>query len=137
MAVTTTTTVPVRQSAVSPTLVLVAGWLVPGLGHVLVKKPIRAALLFVSIVSMFFLGMMMHGKVYSATNGDMLDLLGFVGEMGSPLLYVIAHAASMGGQVLTDTISDYGSKFAVVAGLLNVMAAVDAQSLANGRKESL
>ncbi|WP_047489125.1 DUF6677 family protein [Terriglobus sp. TAA 43] len=137
MAVTQTTSVPVRQSAVSPTLVLLAGWLVPGLGHVLVKKPIRAALLFVSIVSMFFLGMMMHGKVYSATNGDVLDLLGFVGQMGSPLLYVIAHAGSLGGQALTDTVSDYGSKFAVVAGLLNVMAAVDAQSLANGRKESL
>ncbi|SDF45403.1 DUF6677 family protein [Terriglobus roseus] len=137
MAVTQTTNVPVRQSAVSPTLVLLAGWLVPGLGHVLVKKPIRAALLFVSIVSMFFLGMMMHGKVYSATNGDVLDLLGFVGQMGSPLLYVIAHAASLGGQALTDTVSDYGSKFAVVAGLLNVMAAVDAQSLANGRKEGL
>jgi len=137
MAVTQTTSVPVRQSAVSPTLVLLAGWLVPGLGHVLVKKPIRAALLFVSIVSMFFLGMMMHGKIYSATNGDVLDLLGFVGQMGSPLLYVIAHATSLGGQALTDTVSDYGSKFAVVAGLLNVMAAVDAQSLANGRKEGL
>jgi len=134
MAVTQTSTVPARQNTVSPTLVLVAGWLVPGLGHVLMRKPIRAALLFVSILSMFFLGMMMHGKVYSATNGDMLDLLGFVGEMGSPLLYVIAHAAGIGAQVLTDTISDYGSKFAVVAGLLNVMAAVDAQSLANGRK---
>ena len=137
MAVTTTSTVPVRQSAVSPLLVLVAGWLVPGLGHVLVRKPIRAALLFVSIVSMFCIGMMMHGKVYSATNGDMLDLLGFVGQMGSPLLYVIAHGIGLGAQVLTDTVSDYGSKFAVVAGLLNVMAAVDAQSLANGRKAGL
>lgn len=137
MAVTTTSTVPVRQSTVSPVLVLVAGWLVPGLGHVLVRKPIRAALLFVSVVSMFALGMMMHGKVYSATNGDMLDLLGFVGQMGSPLLYVIAHGLGIGGQVLTDTVSDYGSKFAVVAGLMNVMAAVDAQSLANGRKAGL
>ena len=96
----------------------------------LLKKPIRAALLFVSIVAL-------HGKVYSATNGDMLDLLGFVGQMGSPLLYVIAHAANMGGAMLSDTLSDYGSKFAVVAGLLNVMAAVDAQSLANGRKAGL
>ena len=39
--------------------------------------------------------------------------------------------------MLTDTLSDYGTKFIVVAGLLNVMAAVDAQSLANGRKAGL
>jgi hypothetical protein len=137
MAATETTVVPVRHSTHSPTLILIAGWIVPGLGHLLLKKPIRAALLFVSVASMFFIGMALHGKVYSATNGDMLDLLGFVGEMGSPLLYVIAHAAGIGGTVLTDTLSDYGSKFAVVAGLLNVMAAVDAQSLANGRKAGL
>ena len=137
MAATQTTVVPAKQGAISPVLVLVAGWLVPGLGHLLLKKPIRAALLFVSIVAMFFIGLAMHGKVYSATNGDMLDLLGFVGQMGAPLLYVIAHAAGLGSAVLVDTISDYGSKFAVVAGLLNVMAAVDAQSLANGRKAGL
>ena len=103
----------------------------------MLKKPIRAALLFVSIVTMFLIGMGLHGKLYAATNGDMLDLLGFVGQMGSPLLYVLAHAIGAGGTMLSDTLSDYGSKFAVVAGLLNVMAAVDAQSLANGRKAGL
>ena len=137
MAAIQTTVVPVRQSTLSPTLVLLAGWLVPGLGHLLLKKPIRAALLFVSIVAMFVIGMGLHGKLYVANNGDMLDLLGFVGQMGSPLLYVLAHVAGAGAAVLSDTLSDYGSKFAVVAGLLNVMAAVDAQSLANGRKAGL
>lgn len=136
MAVTQTTVVPVRRSTLSPTLVLLAGWLVPGLGHLLLKKPIRAALLFVSVVAMFVIGMALHGKLYS-TGGDMLDLLGFAGQMGSPLLWAAAHAAGVGATQLSDTVSDYGSKFAVVAGLLNVMAAVDAQSLANGRKAGL
>ncbi len=137
MAATQTTVVPVRRSTLSPVLVLLAGWVVPGLGHLLLKKPIRAVLLFVSVVAMFVIGMSLHGKVYSATNGDMLDLLGFVGQMGAPLLYLIAHTTGAGAAALTDTLSDYGSKFAVVAGLLNVMAAVDAQSLANGRKAGL
>ena len=137
MSATETTVVPVRRSTLSPTLVLLAGWLVPGLGHLLLKKPIRAALLFVSIVAMFAIGMGLHGKLYAVGNGDMLDLLGFVGQMGSPLLYAAAHAIGAGSAQLSDTLSDYGSKFAVVAGLLNVMAAVDAQSLANGRKAGL
>jgi len=36
-----------------------------------------------------------------------------------------------------DTLADYGTKFLIVAGLLNIIAAVDAHSLANGRKASL
>jgi len=129
--------VPVKRSAVSPELVLLAGWLVPGLGHVLVRKPVRALLLFVSIVAMFAIGLSMHGKVYSPATGDPLDLLGFVGDAGAIGLWVVAKLSDMGATMLSTAFSDYGSKFIVVAGLLNVMAAVDAQSLANGRKAGL
>jgi hypothetical protein len=38
---------------------------------------------------------------------------------------------------VVNTLGDYGTKFLVVAGLLNIIAAVDAHSLANGRKDSL
>ncbi len=129
--------VPVRRSAISPGLVLLAGWAVPGLGHLLVRKPIRALLLFVSIVAMFSIGVSMHGKVYTPTTGDPLDILGFVGDAGAIGLWAIAKLGDFGATQLSSAISDYGSKFIVVAGLLNVMAAVDAQSLANGRKAGL
>lgn len=128
---------PARRTSFSPTAILLAGWLVPGLGHFLLKKPIRAALLFVSVVAMFALGLMMNGKIYVPGNGDTLDLLGWIGQMGSPVFWALAHFAGWGATQLTDTVSDYGSKFIVVSGLLNVMAAVDAQSLANGRKAGL
>jgi hypothetical protein len=35
-----------------------------------------------------------------------------------------------------NTLADFGTKFIVIGGLLNYMAAVDAHSLANGRKAS-
>ncbi len=126
--------VPVKRTGISPDLVLLAGWIVPGLGHVLVRKPIRALLLFVSVVAMFAIGLAMHGKVYSPTTGDPLDILGFIGDAGAIGLWGIAKLGDLGATQLSDAFSDYGSKFIVVAGLLNVMAAVDAQSLANGRK---
>ena len=129
--------VPVRRGLISPGLVLLAGWVVPGLGHLLVRKPIRAVLLFVSIAAMFAIGVAMHGKVYSPTTGDPLDILGFVGDAGAIGLWAIAKLADLGAPMLSSAFSDYGSKFVVVAGLLNVMAAVDAQSLANGRKAGL
>jgi hypothetical protein len=37
---------------------------------------------------------------------------------------------------MVNTLADYGIKFLVVGGLLNIIAAVDAYSLANGRKAS-
>lgn len=117
-------------------IVLFAGWIVPGAGHFLLKKPIRGALLFVAIVSMFAIGCAMQGKVYTPNTGDLLDILGFAGELGSGLLYFLARAFNWGAPSVVLATADYGTKFIVVAGLLNIVAAVDAHSLANGRKAS-
>ena len=129
--------VPVKRTGLSPDLVLLAGWIVPGLGHIMLRKTYRGVLLFVSVVAMFAIGVSMRGKVYTPTTGDPLDILGFVGDIGAVGLWGVAKLADLGATQLTDAFSDYGSKFIVVAGLLNVMAAVDAQSIANGRKADL
>ena len=48
----------------------------------------------------------------------------------------LAHAFGWGAASSVNTLADYGTKFIVVGGLLNYIAAVDAHSLANGRKAS-
>ena len=115
-------------------IVLIAGWLVPGLGHLLQGKWIRAALLFVSITCMFSLGLAMHGKIYSANSGELLDMLGFFGDLGNGILYVLSAFSGWGQNVVQVVTADYGTKFIVVAGLLNFVSAVDAHSLRLGRK---
>ena len=117
-------------------MVLIAGWLVPGAGHFMLRKPIRGLLLFLSIVAMFAMGVALQGKIYSPNTGDLLDMLGFVGQLGTGLLYVLARALSWGAPSVQIALADYGTKFIVCAGLLNIIAAVDAHSLANGRKAS-
>ncbi len=114
-------------------LPLIAGWLVPGAGHFLVRKPIRGALLAVSIISMFALGLAMQGRLYTSAQ-DILDMLGVAGDLGSGLLYFLSRAAGLGGTPVQTTVADYGTKFIVVAGLLNIIAAVDAHNLRTGRK---
>jgi len=116
-------------------LPLIAGWLVPGAGHFLLGKWGRGALLAVSILAMFILGLGMQGKLYTSAQ-DILDLLGVAGDLGSGLLYFIGRAAGWGSQPVQTTIADYGTKFIVVAGLLNIIAAVDAHNLRTGRKHS-
>jgi hypothetical protein len=113
---------------------LVAGWLVPGAGHFLLRKPIRGALLFLSVVAMFFIGVGLDGKVYQPNTGNLLDMLGFVGQLGTGLLYAMARIFDWGHASVQVALQDYGTKFIVVAGLLNIVAAVDAHSLASGRK---
>jgi len=123
-------------SGVSPTLALLAGWLVPGAGHLLVGKRVRAGLLLVSIGCMFAIGIALKGKIYMPNTGEPLDMLGFAGDLGSGLLYGLARLMGWGQAPVLVAVADYGTKFIVVAGLLNVVAAVDAHSLANGRKRS-
>lgn len=112
---------------------LIAGWLVPGAGHFLVGKWMRGALIAVAIIAMFFLGLVMQGKIYTSAE-DILGLLGMVGDLGSGLLYFIGRAAGWGGAPVQTTVADYGKVFIVVAGLLNIIAAVDAHNLRTGRK---
>ena len=114
-------------------LPLIAGWLVPGAGHFLLGKWGRGALLAVSIIAMFVMGLAMQGKIYTSAQ-DVLDLLGVAGDLGSGMLYFISRAMGLGGQPVQTTVADYGTKFIVVAGLLNIIAAVDAHNLRTGRK---
>jgi len=124
------------SSGVSPALALVAGWLVPGAGHLLLGKWVRALLLMVSIMGMFAIGIALAGKVYTPNTGEPLDMLGFAGDLGAGLLYLLARVLGWGQAPVLVAVADYGTKFIVVAGLLNIVAAVDAHSLASGRKQS-
>jgi len=127
--------VPAAQSG-KATLALILGWLIPGAGHVLIGKHIRGLLLFISILGMFLIGLGLQGKIYAPNTGEILDMLGFAGQLGLGALDALAHMLNWGAPSVITTVGDYGTKFIEVAGLLNIIAAVDAHSLANGRKAS-
>ena len=114
-------------------LPLIAGWLVPGAGHFLLRKWGRGTLLAASILGMFALGIAMQGKLYAGAH-DILDILGLAGDLGNGLLYVVSRVLGLGADSVQVTTADYGTRFIVVAGLLNVIAAVDAHNLRTGRK---
>jgi hypothetical protein len=116
-------------------LPLIVGWLVPGAGHFLLKKWGRGALLAASIVGMFAIGLAMQGQIHTGAK-DILDVLSMAGDLGTGLLYVAGRVMSWGNTLPQETTQDWGSRFIVVAGLLNVIAAVDAHNLRTGRKAS-
>ena len=114
-------------------LPLIAGWLVPGAGHFLLRKWGRGALLSVSIIGMFVVGILMQGKLYSNAH-EILDYLGLAGDLGNGLVFVLSRILGLGAETEQVTTADWGTRFIVVAGLLNVIAAVDAHNLRTGRK---
>ena len=126
-----TPAVPVTMmSVLAPAL----GWLVPGAGHLVQKRWVRGTLIMASVGAMFAFGLAMNGKVYPPNTGDLLDMLGFVGDLGAGGLYILGRVAEWGDTAIRFATADYGTKFIVVAGLLNVMSAVDAYHIAIGKK---
>ena len=131
-AQSTAAAVPLTGMAVMAPLI---GWLIPGAGHLIQKRWIRGLLLLGSVAGMFAFGLAMQGKVYQPNTGDLLDILGFIGDLGSGAFYFMARIFDWGGTSITSAVADYGTKFIVVAGLLNIMAAVDAYHIAIGKKQ--
>ena len=125
-----------KTTTMPAAMILLAGWLIPGAGHFLLRKWIRGSLILISIISMFGIGLALKGKIYSPNTAELLDMLNFAGNLGTGLLYVIARIFDLGQASVQVAIADYGTKFIVVAGLLNIISAVDAHSLATGRKAS-
>jgi hypothetical protein len=111
------------------------GWLLPGAGHIIQRRWIRGALLLVSIGTLFVLGLMMQGHIYKANGGDILDILGFVGDLGAGGLYIATLAMNLGQGAAAFAVADYGTKFMIVAGLLNFIAVADAYHIAIGKKQ--
>jgi hypothetical protein len=129
-------TKPEEKSPGFPYIAFIVGWLVPGAGHLLTRHWVRAVLLFISITTMFSLGLAMQGKLYQPNTGEVLDMLGFAGDLGCGVLYFLGRMMDLGHGAVQVATADYGTKFVVVAGLLNIISAVDAHNLRIGRKPS-
>jgi len=110
------------------------GWLIPGAGHLIQKRWIRGLLLMSSVVIMFVLGLLMQGRIYKPNGGDILDILGFIGDIGAGGLYIVTRALDAGHGIIAHATADYGTKFIIVAGLLNLISVADAYHIAIGKK---
>ncbi len=132
------------------TFYFIAGWLIPGLGHLLQKKFWRGAAFFVSIGAMTAIGLMMGGKIYPLylekphnplqvivnlfKKENPLTLLAFLADTGNLLLYAFARLFAFGEGVLERVTFEFGTAYIAGAGLLNYLVALDAFDIARGKK---
>lgn len=119
--------------------VVALAWLIPGGGHFLLKRAGRGAILAGCVALMFVLGLMMRGAMFQWQTGDVLTTViycgGFLADLMSGVLFLLARAFGYDQVDVAGHVHDYGSKFLVAAGLLNILAMVDAYEIATGRKD--
>jgi hypothetical protein len=117
----------------------VLAWLIPGAGHVLLKRPGRGALIGASVTVMYLLGLMMRGALFSPQVSDLLTTViycgGFLGNLLSGILYFLSVWLGYAQPDVAGHVHDYGTKFLVAAGLLNLLGMVDAFEIATRRKD--
>ncbi len=135
-AVTAPETAPLK----SPILLIPLSWFVPGAGHFLLGRKGRAAIVFGTVLLTFLVGVAMHGRLFHPIdNGDVLSRLiefgGYLADMASGVFYFAAVFMGYGPPDVAGYAPDYGAKFIVAAGLLNILAIVDAYEICTRQKD--
>lgn len=128
-AATGETPSPVRAVAVS-----LAGWLLPGLGHAMLKMWGRAMAIFLTVGFLVYLGAGMRGNVFEPGGDDAFARLGYIADLGTGSFYLLARAIEVDGPNVAHADGDYGTRFLATAGVLNLLAALHAYEAARGRK---
>ena len=114
-------------------------WLIPGGGHFLLKRTMRGLILLFAVVMAFVVGLLTRGALFQPQTGDLFTTLiycgGFIGNLASGVPYLLTVWFGYPQADVAGHVHDYGTKFLVAAGLMNILAIVDAYEIAAGKKE--
>jgi len=132
----------------------VLAWMIPGAGHMFLKRPKRALTFFVCILILFFWGLNLGARMWHYEPQQPLTFFAMVAQTGVGIPYFVAksvaayaqnHAAfslynfanrfGFGEGNIRIVTFEYGNTFTWVAGLLNFLVILDAYDIAMRRKE--
>ena len=113
-------------------IVGIAGWLVPGLGHLLLRRWGKALAYFLAVAALATVGLLQRGNVFMYS-GDALDRLGFLADLGTGIFYFLAHTISPAGPDVSHAAGDYGTRLIATAGVLNLLCVLEAVHIALGQ----
>jgi hypothetical protein len=114
--------------------IAIMGWIVPGLGHALLKMWGRAIAIFLAVGFLVYLGAGMRGNLFAPGGDDAFARLGYAADLGTGSFYYMARALEVMGPDVSHADGDYGTRFLATAGVLNLLAALHAYEAARRRK---
>jgi hypothetical protein len=127
-----------RKNQINPALALaaaVAGWFVPGLGHVLLRKWDKAIVYLFAVGTLALVGLWMRGNVFSSNAADAFDMLGFLADIGNGIFYFLAGTINPAGGDVSRASGDYGTRLFATAGVLNLLCVLEVLQIGFGSKE--
>ena len=123
-----------RASSTNPTLISIAALLVPGAGHLWQGRTQKGLVFLIAIPLMFAIGLALSGRLFPFEVAQPLVGLAAFASVGNGIPYFVASMLGLGKGVVTAATYEYGNTFVIVAGLLNMLVALDAYDIALGRK---
>ena len=113
---------------------LLASWLVPGAGHLMLGKRRRGVIFFCIVFAAVTIGCLLEGNLYRVLPNQPLTILATLGSMGMGAPYfILRFIFGYQGNVIAPGY-EYGSAFILTAGLMNLLVILDAWDIARGRK---
>src|SRR5687768_983780 len=125
-------------------LVGLAAWFVPGMGHLMLKRWVRGAVMGGAVWVCFLLGLAMGGHMYDLADGEttsstLLQVPPMIANLGSGVLFVVCWLLGIGfgdDPVQAARVTyEYGNTFLLIAGLMNYLVMLDAFDIAAGRRD--
>ena len=116
-------------------LAALAGWFIPGLGHMLLHRWRKAIVYFMAVGVLAVVGALMRGNIFSSGGGDAFDMLGFLADFGSGVFYFLAGVINRAGPDVSRAAGDYGTRLFATAGVLNLLCVLEAVQIAVHRPE--
>ncbi len=89
----------------------------------------------IGILLLLALGLVMQGKFFGLKPFHPLWLLGFLGDLGNGIFYVIIQLVGLGKGTIESVTFHYGTTYMVSAGLLNYLVALNAFDIARGKRK--
>jgi hypothetical protein len=109
-----------------------AGWLIPGGGHFIIKERARAIIIFTAIVLTFAIGLYL-GSI--AVVNPITGKLAYTAQiMNSPAVAAIGRITREGDYTVFGKPNEIGQIYTSIAGLLNLLCIVNAVYLAHLKK---
>ncbi len=119
-----------RAPTARPFAIALAGWMIPGLGHLLLKRWFKGIAFLIAVAGLAICGYAMRGEVFAPGSDGSFGTLGFVADVGAGAFYFLARVFESAGADLTRAAGDYGTRLLAAAGVVNVLAVIDAYEIA-------
>ena len=127
-------TPPPARPRGNPVVAVLSAWLVPGLGHVYLKRPLRGLAFFALVLVAVLVGSRLEGNLYQPVQGQPLTLLATAASMGMGFLYFLLRYALHYQGNIAGAGYEYGTAFLLTGGLMNLLLVLDAWDIVRGKK---